>query len=682
MGVTGKQVGAAVELRQDASEKPNAIVELEAQQVEGFVQVRTKSRFFFWLPRLVHYSVLAAPIVPLGLLYKHGGVVPALTCALGALYRVYRVILNQSVDSCTEFTRRTLRGSRGVKKCVCVIGAGPSGLPTTKELLDEGHDVVTFEAESEIGGVFQNKFWAGGQLTSSPYVTAYSDFEPPRSSEGQEHWLHYYKEEYVQYMRDYAAHFGLGLALQMGKKVEKIEHRRCKESGVCKFFCNVRHVESGLTEEYGPFDHLAVCTGRSDIPNVDTNIPGFHSFTGKVMHTMDFSSAPSVDDAFKDVAGKRVVTVGLGESMADILGLMCDDMSIPPSKLVASVRSGAWVIPRINPLTGLNNDFDTTRIRYSLPRVVHNATVIVCSYLSYWFPRRPNAEAEVNFKLFQGIRHFAPCHTFATKSARFVKAAAAGKLHLKEGIAKIDKKAVHFQDGSVVEDVDVILFGSGYKPPKFSFFSEDTFKESDYKPSCPCASEKFLRIFDAGLGDLIGYIGYARPLIGTIPTISEMQARLFAQVVSGNRRLPSEAKMHQEAMADRTKQERAFKKYNNCSWHGLVDWIPYMDSLAEEIGCRPKRSWLLTRPSLGFKLVAGPMSTFHYRLTGPGAKPQMAEDVIRRIPFSGRGVDTLFFLALHFTESLFNWPFLIAYDFGYYPFGRAASFVSALANGQ
>ena len=36
------------------------------------------------------------------------------------------------------------------KRC-CVIGAGPSGLATMKELLAEGHEVVCYEAAEEIG---------------------------------------------------------------------------------------------------------------------------------------------------------------------------------------------------------------------------------------------------------------------------------------------------------------------------------------------------------------------------------------------------------------------------------------------------------------------------------------------------------------------------------------------------
>ena len=38
---------------------------------------------------------------------------------------------------------------------VCVIGAGPSGLTTVKQLLDEGHAVQCYERGDDIGGIWQ-----------------------------------------------------------------------------------------------------------------------------------------------------------------------------------------------------------------------------------------------------------------------------------------------------------------------------------------------------------------------------------------------------------------------------------------------------------------------------------------------------------------------------------------------
>ena len=39
-----------------------------------------------------------------------------------------------------------------MKRKVCVIGAGPSGITTIKNLLDEGIHVVVFDRNTEVGG--------------------------------------------------------------------------------------------------------------------------------------------------------------------------------------------------------------------------------------------------------------------------------------------------------------------------------------------------------------------------------------------------------------------------------------------------------------------------------------------------------------------------------------------------
>lgn len=52
-------------------------------------------------------------------------------------------------------------GGRAEKKRVCVVGAGPCGLTTIKQLLDEGHEVVCFDKNPDLGGI-----WVGTPVTA------------------------------------------------------------------------------------------------------------------------------------------------------------------------------------------------------------------------------------------------------------------------------------------------------------------------------------------------------------------------------------------------------------------------------------------------------------------------------------------------------------------------------------
>ena len=50
-----------------------------------------------------------------------------------------------------------------------------------------------------------------------------------------------------------------------------------------------------------------------------------------------------------------------------------------------------------------------------------------------------------------------------------------------------------------------------------------------------------------------------------------------------------------------------------------VDYIPYLDSVAEQVGVRPNVLWLLLRdPRLALEVLLGPCTPYQYRLTGQG----------------------------------------------------------------
>lgn len=51
----------------------------------------------------------------------------------------------------------------------------------------------------------------------------------------------------------------------------------------------------------------------------------------------------------------------------------------------------------------------------------------------------------------------------------------------------------------------------------------------------------------------------------------------------------------------------------------MVDYIPYLDSLAALIGVRPNLLWLLIKdPKLAWQAFVGPCTPYQYRLVGPG----------------------------------------------------------------
>jgi len=60
-----------------------------------------------------------------------------------------------------------------------------------------------------------------------------------------------------------------------------------------------------------------------------------------------------------------------------------------------------------------------------------------------------------------------------------------------------------------------------------------------------------------------------------------------------------------------------------------------MDDLADTIGCGPP-IWqtLFTHPRLWLHLVYGPTQATQYRLRGRGKKPELANEILRKLPLS------------------------------------------------
>ncbi len=111
------------------------------------------------------------------------------------------------------------------KKKVAVIGAGIAGLVTIKSCLEEGLEVLAFEKSDYMGGNWKFKeqevsVFRNTELSSSKYITAFSDFPMP------EHYPHFLKhEQYLEYLLDYARHFNLKEHIKFGISVDSLKRQ-------------------------------------------------------------------------------------------------------------------------------------------------------------------------------------------------------------------------------------------------------------------------------------------------------------------------------------------------------------------------------------------------------------------------------------------------------------------------
>jgi len=610
----------------------------------------------------VHWLFFLVPMAIIYGLYFFTGPIPTAVIVSCATLNAYFTILFPGDK--TEKIRPILKkvNKPFVKKSVLVIGAGPAGVTASKECAEAGHDVTCYDSSNRLGGTFANFFWPGGHLTSSPYVTAFSDFEPARNKNGEERKTHHSAEEYVTYLNDYVKHYGVADCINLKHKVLHV-----KENDEGKIMADVQNLETGVTTVEGPFDHMVVSSGAFHTA-LTPKFKGIETFPGKLVHSRDFAGdyKRTADEAFAVCSGKRVVSIGLGESMADILGIITTKISKPTTYAACAVRKGCLIIPRIHPQTGVVTDLLTSRLRHALPKPIRNMVI----NMHFRTHKRHNKAAIARFDLMTKIPGKGVTYVKTCKSGMMLPAIQQDKLVIKPALDRIEGKTIYFADGSKSEDIDVIIYGTGYDIPKFSYIDENSFKTSTGEKMMDPHSnpvDRLFRMIDPKLGDKVAYLGLGiRPLVGSIPSSAEMQARVLAMIISGKRDLPSKG-----AMEERIMKLKEFSRKESAAfieqWFLYVNWIPFMDMLSREIGSIPRSYWLFTQPRLYWKLLLSPVTTFHYRLHGHGAK-KIAKDVVHRLPYVTSFKDLWFFASVNFTLSLFRWPRdtleAIAYNLG------------------
>lgn len=539
------------------------------------------------------------------------------------------------------------------RKSVCVIGAGPSGLVTLKELLAEGHNVVCFEASKSIGGDFAWRNYKNLLLTISNYYMAFSDFPPP-PGDGYRYWT---GQEYFAYLNSYADHFGLRECIRLNTRVSQVTR-----AGPNKWL-----VKFG-TDESQCFDGVAVCCGLT--PNLESRFPTLKKFKGGVLHSSNYTTA----DRY---AGKNVLVVGLGESGADIVR----DISEISQSCTLLLKSYPFLIRRINK-NGVPADCHTTRMfspakdEDSIPIWLVTLVYVMCWIPFYytgllnWWNTYPDGVPDIDVKtpdgkpvdsMYQSPRGqfcdyqtergmpglsglIAKWHTdsnsshlrkFATKNVSFIPNILKGKIEAKlDSITDFDDQGVIFKS-SGYSKFDEIVICTGYTL-NFSFL-DPLFQPKDNN------MRNFLKhAFNPVAGHSLCFVGFARPTTGGVPTSAELVARYFSLLMSGKKTLPPTPQLVKIIEEDKTWETNLFSKSPEIT--NLISASMFNDSLAMLIGCYTHPLSLITEPRFFLHWQTCIDLACRYRLSGPHAKPQLARAWMNRALTSEEPLLTCFFI--------------------------------------
>ena len=369
-------------------------------------------------------------------------------------------------------------------KNVAVIGAGAAGLVSAKELLQLGHDVVVFEQNSTIGGVWaytedveddllgisgERKKVHGSMYkflrTNLPReVMGVADFPFDNQFAGSKDSRRYCShEEVYRYLQAYANRFDILKHVQFSSRIESV--MPVKDGW---HVCVHEHNDGTIQEKH--FDAVVVCNGHYSEPRVPV-FDGQSEFPRKQMHSHNYRTP----DVF---VGKRVVVVGAAFSGSDI----------------------------------------------SQEILEHGAQAV---YLS-----GRNWE-----DLAEGLR--------LEDSRQVIKVPNISSLN--------SNGSVTFVDGTIVEDVDVVMYATGY------VYDFPFMKHVDGAPEVSdnrlCTLYK--HVFPPKLAPSLSFVGIPWKVV-PFPQF-QLQARWIGSCLNGTSQLPSPEEMEKEVQA----------MYSELDAHGL-----------------------------------------------------------------------------------------------------------------
>ncbi|XDV41846.1 hypothetical protein PO909_010639 [Leuciscus waleckii] len=410
-------------------------------------------------------------------------------------------------------------------KRVAVIGGGTSGLTCIKCCLDEGLEPVCFETSDDIGGLWRFKenpdpdrasIYYSLIINTSKEMMCYSDFPIPA------HFPNYMHNSLIMdYFRMYAEHFQLKRHIRFQTKVLHITPRPdFPHSGQW----DVETESKDGRREKQVFDAVMVCTGHHCHPHLPLqDFPGIDTFKGKFFHSRDYKNPV-------DWRGKRVVVIGIGNSGGDI----AVELSRMAKQVYLSTRKGSWILNRVGD-KGVPFDmmFNNRALMWFLG-------LLPVGYSNKLGENQLNKR--FNHKLYglQPVHRVFSQHPMVNDD--LPNRILSGTVSVKPNVQEFRQSSVVFEDGTVEDDIDLVVFATGYTF-SFPFLSSHIIpvsknKVSLYKYVYPPALER----------PTLAVIGLIQPL-GAIMPISEMQARWATRVFKGLCKLPPMSAMMKDIKA-------------------------------------------------------------------------------------------------------------------------------------
>lgn len=462
------------------------------------------------------------------------------------------------------------------EKCrrrVCVVGAGIAGLVTAKVLGDDGFDVIVFEKEPTIGGVWSAaRAYPGLRANTPREAFAFSDFPYPTQTDDFPT-----SGQVRSYLQAYVDRFRLQSHLHLSTRVASISCSPRRDSS--RFNVQTISGDNPTLQQTSSFDFVAVCNGVFSVPDIPS-VDGHDRFVGEIFH-----SSGLVDP--KALRGKNVVVVGAGKSALDCAAVAAQE----GASCTLVIRSPHWMVPRYLPGRIRMDRLFVTRLTESFLPIYHRPTrfeallhrrgaPLVRTFWklqNYMIPRICGTPPEM-----------IPLEVLPSGIEKsgvgdwFYRLLAEGRASVRHGriVAFTGPNTLQIEPGGELP-ADVVILATGWRQD-VSFLRPDLRKAVRrngqfrlYRHILPPAEPH------------LGFVGYASS--GTCPLISELSAHWLSQCFRGELGLPSVTEMEQEI--DRVLAWTAEVFPERAAGYFIGLYIAHFaDDLLRDMGLRTRRS--------------------------------------------------------------------------------------------
>ena len=459
---------------------------------------------------------------------------------------------------------------------ICVIGAGGSGLVAAKVLLADGHDVVVFEREQQLGGVWAPWRAFPGLTTQTPGAQfEFSDFAFPA---GLPAWPP--AADVYAYLRAYAERFGVSERIRFGSEVVELAPEADGGWSV------VVRCAGQTTRER--FDRVVCSSGIFDrpvLPAIDGR-DAFEQAGGRVLH-----SAHCTDPALLE--RRRVVVVGIQKTATDLAVYAATH----GSTVDVVYRRPRWKLPRRFLRTiGIadaifSRRFEAmSRLATSVPepsRRRRAADRILGRPAQLQF-RFVELVLRVQFRL--GRRGMVPANRvedeahcgITIETPGFYDGLRRGAIAThRTGIARLDPGVAVLASGERIA-ADTVVYATGYRLELPFLHAEVAARVFD--------ADGLLRLYRNVLAPdvpSLGFVGFNSAIAS--PLAAEVAAHWLAAYWSGRMRLPDAATMHARIAAELRWRLERWPESTRALRNACVGLqFGYMDALMREMGRPPK----------------------------------------------------------------------------------------------